>query len=167
LININGRVWIFGDNVSTEYMMPGYTMLAKMSDERAKLHCMEAIRPGFARQVHPGDILIGGENFGCGSSRLASRLLIALGFTAVIAESFAGIFFRNGINTGLPLIECPGIRQSFHEGDLCRVNLAAGAISNVSNGKSASFNPFPEHLLRILRAGGLVGLLKGEFASAG
>jgi 3-isopropylmalate/(R)-2-methylmalate dehydratase small subunit len=157
-----GRVWIFGNNVSTEYMMPGYTMLAKMSDDEAKLHCMEAIRPGFAKLVNPGDILVGGQNFGCGSSRLASRLLLALGISAVISESFAGLFYRNAINAGLPAIEFSKARELFDEGDRCRIDPLSGTLENLHRGGTARFEPLGEHLVGILSAGGLVPFLKRE-----
>jgi 3-isopropylmalate/(R)-2-methylmalate dehydratase small subunit len=159
---LTGRVWIFGDGVSTEYMMPGYTMLAKMSDEEARFHCMEAIRPGFARLVTPGDILVCGENFGCGSSRLASRLLIALGISAVVAESFAGIFYRNAINAGLPVVELGDARRLFDEGDRCRIDLLEGIVENLERGTRAHFEPLGEHLIGLLNAGGLIPFLRRE-----
>ncbi len=159
---LRGKVWLFGDSISTEYMMPGHVMLAKMPDDEAKLHCMSAIRPGFAGMVMPGDVVVAGENFGCGSSRLGSRMLSALGISCVIAESFAGIFYRNGINAGLPLIELPGIRQRFAEGDSCAVDLMAGTIANLSRGEVMAYPPFPPEVLRILSEGGIIPLLKRE-----
>jgi 3-isopropylmalate/(R)-2-methylmalate dehydratase small subunit len=161
-----GRVWLFADNVSTEYMMPGYTMLAKMPDSEAKLHCMEAIRPGFAKQVASGDMLVAGENFGCGSSRLAARLLLALGIAAVIAESFAGIFYRNAINAGLPLVELAGVRELFAEGDMCRLDFQQGILMNPDRNLSRQFAPLAPHLVSILQAGGLIPFLKRELAGS-
>jgi 3-isopropylmalate/(R)-2-methylmalate dehydratase small subunit len=161
-----GRVWLFGDNVSTEYMMPGFTMLGKMTDEQAKLHCMAALRPEFAKEVQPGDILVAGENFGCGSSRIASKLLLALGISCVLAESIAGIFYRNSISTGLPAIELRGICGFAREGDQCTVRLADGLIENSRTRTTMSFPPFPAHIITILDAGGLYPLLKAELAAA-
>jgi 3-isopropylmalate/(R)-2-methylmalate dehydratase small subunit len=161
-----GRVWIFGDNVSTEYMMPGFTMLGKMTDAQAQLHCMAALRPEFAKEVKPGDILIAGENFGCGSSRIASKLLLALGISCVLAESVAGIFYRNSISTGLPVIELRGVSGFAREAEHCVVRLGEGLIENRETGATMSFPPFPAHIITILDAGGLYPLLKAELARA-
>jgi len=147
-------------------MMPGFTMLGKMSDEEAKRHCMAALRPDFVPGVKAGDIIVAGENFGCGSSRTASRLLLALGVSCVLADSVAGIFYRNSINTGLPVIEYPGISALISDGDLCLVRLSDGIIENRSNGRTTSFLPFPRHITAILEAGGLIPMLKREMASA-
>jgi 3-isopropylmalate/(R)-2-methylmalate dehydratase small subunit len=163
---IEGRVWLFGDNVSTEYMMPGFTMLGKMTDEQAKQHCMAALRPEFAQGATPGDIIIGGGNFGCGSSRIASKLLLALGVSCVLADSVAGIFYRNSISTGLPVIDLPGISGFARDGDVCSVRLMEGQIENRRSGDALKFPPFPAHIIAILDAGGLFPLLKAELAAA-
>jgi 3-isopropylmalate/(R)-2-methylmalate dehydratase small subunit len=163
---IGGRAWSFGDNVSTEYMMPGFTMLGKMTDDQAKHHCMAALRPEFAKQVKPGDIIVAGENLGCGSSRIASKLLLALGISCVLAESVAGIFYRNSISTGLPVIELRGISKFLRDGDQCEMRLADGLIENRSTGGVLKFPPFPAHIIALLDAGGLMPLLKAELAAA-
>jgi 3-isopropylmalate/(R)-2-methylmalate dehydratase small subunit len=163
---IEGRVWLFGDNVSTEYMMPGFTMLGKMTDEQAKQHCMSALRPEFAHDVKPGDIIIGGENFGCGSSRIASKLLLALGISCVLADSVAGIFYRNSISTGLPIIDLRGISRFARDGDVCSVRLREGQIENRRSDDMLKFPAFPAHIITILDAGGLFPLLKAELAAA-
>jgi len=147
-------------------MMPGFTMLGKMTDEQAKQHCMAALRPEFASGVKPGDFIVAGENFGCGSSRTASRLLIALGVSCVLANSVAGIFYRNSINTGLPIIEYPGISSLIREGDLCVIHLPQGVIENHSSASTLRFPPFPDHIVTILSAGGLIPMLKAEMAAA-
>lgn len=157
-----GRVWAFGDNISTEYMMPGHVMLSKMSEEEAKRHCMRAIRPEFSENVVRGDIVVAGENFGCGSSRLGSRLLQAVGVSCVVVESCAGIFMRNAISGGLPVIEVTDARERFRNGELCSIDLQAGAIANQSTGAKFTFPAFPEDVLRILEVGGIVPLLKSE-----
>lgn len=163
---LQGRAWAFGDNVSTEYMMPGFTMLGKMTDEQARHHCMAALRPEFASGVQPGDMIVAGENFGCGSSRIASRLLLALGVSCVLAESVAGIFYRNSISTGLPVIEYRGIAALVRDGDPCTVRIEQGLMENRRSGATLHFPPFPPHIVTILEAGGLIPLLKAEFAAA-
>jgi 3-isopropylmalate/(R)-2-methylmalate dehydratase small subunit len=163
---IGGRAWSFGDNVSTEYMMPGFTMLGKMTDDLAKHNCMAALRPEFAKDVKLGDIIVAGENFGCGSSRIASKLLLALGISCVLAESVAGIFYRNSISTGLPVIELRGISKFLRDGDQCAVRLTDGLIENRATGGTLKFPPFPAHIITLLDAGGLIPLLKAELAAA-
>jgi 3-isopropylmalate/(R)-2-methylmalate dehydratase small subunit len=163
---IEGRAWSFGDNVSTEYMMPGFTMLGKMTDEQARQHCLAALRPEFAPGVKPGDIIIAGENFGCGSSRIAAKLLLALGISCVLADSVAGIFYRNSISTGLPVIELRGVSRFARDGDVCSVRLTEGLIENRRTGETLDFPAFPAHIITILDAGGLIPLLKAELAAA-
>jgi 3-isopropylmalate/(R)-2-methylmalate dehydratase small subunit len=162
---IRGRAWVFGDNVSTEYMMPGFTMLGKMTDDEAKHHCMATLRREFSAGVSAGDLVVGGENFGCGSSRVASRLLLALGVSCVLADSVAGIFYRNSINTGLPVIELAGVSKLVSDRDCCEVDLTGGLVMNHSSGRTLSFQPFPRHIMHVLEVGGLIPLLKAELAA--
>lgn len=158
-----GRVWKFGDNISTDYLMPSSTIYGKVPEAEMKLACMKAIRPEFASEARPGDIVVAGENFGCGSVRPAARNLTALGIRCIIAESFAGIFFRNGINNGLLLLECSGVQDAFEEGDECEVSVE-GTVINRSRGRTLQFEPLPDHILAIIRAGGLIPLLKQELS---
>ena len=112
---LRGRVWIFGDNISTDLLMPGFAAMSNpdMSPEESARYCMYSNRPGWAEQVRPGDLIVAGKNFGCGSSRPGSKILKTLGIGAVIAESVSRIFFRNSINLGFPIITCPGIHDAF------------------------------------------------------
>ena len=156
-----GKVWKFGDNITTDYLMPGFTR-GTTPEERASF-CMRANRPEFASNVRPGDVIVAGKNFGCGSSRPAAANLITLGVSCVLAESFGRIFFRNSINLGFPVLICKGVQDAFNEGDLIQVNFERGEIRNVSSGKILKAEPLPEIAVRILSEGGIVALLKKEY----
>jgi 3-isopropylmalate/(R)-2-methylmalate dehydratase small subunit len=157
--NRKGRVWKFGDHIDTDVMTSGKYLNLPM--EEMKKHAFEAIRPEFAQKVKPGDILIAGRNFGCGSSReTAPAALKALGIGAVVAESFARIFYRNAIAIGLPAIVCSQVGNLFNDGDEAEVSFSDGKIINGVSKKSLPFAPFPDEMLRILECGGIEGLLK-------
>jgi len=156
-----GKVWKFDDNISTDFMMPGFTR-GETPQERAAF-CMRANRPEFAREVRPGDVIMAGRNFGCGSSRPAARNLITLGVGCVISESFGRIFFRNSINLGFPVLYCKGIHDAFEEEDTLQANFQTGEVKNLTSGKVLQAEPLPEIALRILNAGGIVALLKEEY----
>ncbi len=158
---IEGKVWKFGDNISTDFLMPGFTQ-GETPQERAAF-CMRANRPEFAREVQPGDIIVAGKNFGCGSSRPAARNLITLGVSCVIAESFGRIFFRNSANLGFPVLYCRGVYDAFKEGDTLQANFHTGEVKNLNSGKVLQADPLPEVAMRILNAGGIVALLKEEY----
>lgn len=162
---IKGRVWKFGDNISTDYMMPGFAH-GSTQKEKASF-CMRANRPDFARLVQPGDGIIGGKNFGCGSSRPATANLITLGISCAIAESFGRIFFRNSINLGFPVLISKGVHNAFEDGDLFRANFETGEIENLTRGKVLKAEPLPDIAVRILEAGGIVALLKKEYGKEG
>lgn len=132
-----GRVWTFGDHISTDLMMPGSKVLAhpNIAPEEAAQYCMSANRPGWAAQVRKGDIVIAGRNFGCGSSRPAPRLLRALGVSVVVADSMARLFFRNCIHLGFPALLCPGVSKAFEEGQEAEVDLKTGAVVNLTTGR--------------------------------
>ncbi|MEM2094576.1 MAG: 3-isopropylmalate dehydratase [Candidatus Bathyarchaeia archaeon] len=159
---IEGKVWKFGDNISTDLMMPGFSRGRGL--ERAKF-CMYSNRPGWSDQVQKGDIIVGGKNFGCGSSRPAAINLQLLGISAVVAESIGRIFFRNSINIGLPAIIAPGITEIVDEGERIRIDLEKGEITNLNNGKTLHFDPMPEDSppMQILKAGGILRLLEAEY----
>ncbi len=151
---IEGRTWVFADaNINTDLMMPprGYVLPWA---ERAKL-AFSANRPGWAEQVRHGDILVGGRNFGAGSSRPAAEVFRVLGITAVLADSINGLFFRNCINYGVPVMECPGITASLTEGDVIRVNIREGEMVNTRSGARLSGTKIPDVLIDILESGGL------------
>lgn len=156
---IKGRVWKFGDNVDTDAMTSGKYMTLPMDE--LKRHAFEEVRPEFARQVTPGDMIMAGRNFGCGSSReTAPAALKALGIGAIVAESFARIFYRNSIAIGLPAIICPGVASLGNDGDNGEVNLADRKVMNHTTGKVLDFQAFPDEMLKVLKCGGIEALLK-------
>ncbi len=161
---VKGKVWKFGDSISTDLMQPGFTP-SGASPEEAAQYCMRANRPEFAGQVKRGDIVVGGRNFGCGSSRAAMRNLQILGVGCVLAESIGRIFFRSSINLGFPVLACPGITKFCAEGDVLQVDFNTGNIKNITTGKSMQIAPLPEDSppAQILRAGGMMALLEKEF----
>ncbi len=155
---IKGKVWKFGDNVDTDIISPSIYM--DLPDE-LKEHAFEAIKPEFASGVKAGDIILGGRNFGCGSSReSAPEVIKALGVGAVIAESFGRIFFRNAVAIGLPIISCPRVAEGFEEGDELELDLKGAQVRNVSKGKELRAEPLSGDVLSILSKGGIISLLK-------
>ncbi len=165
---IQGKVWKFGDHISTDYLMPGPMSFSEEEtlEERAAL-CMRPIRPEFAREVRPGDVIVAGRNFGCGSSRSASQNLVTLGVGCVVAESFSRIFFRNSVNLALPILSCKGISDAFVEGDVLWANFETAEVKNLTNGKVLQAEPLPEIAMRILAGGGIMVLLEKEYKSSG
>ncbi len=158
---IKGRVWKFDKNVDTDQIIPAEYLVTGDPEELGK-HSFERVRPEFARQVKKGDIIVADENFGCGSSREhAPRALMGNGISAVIARSFARIFFRNSINIGLPLVEAD---VEAEDGDEVEINFKEGKIRNLTTGKEFTFKPLPESLLKLLESGGLVEYTKRELA---
>ena len=154
---MRGRVWKFGDNVDTDQIIPAEYLVTADPKELAK-HAFEKVKPEFAKEVKEGDIIVAGENFGCGSSREhAPRALIGAGISCVIAKSFARIFFRNSINRGLPLIECD---VKAEERDILEVDFEKGLIKNLDTGEEFKFKALPEFLLNLLNSGGLVAYTK-------
>ena len=158
---IKGKVWQFDDNISTDFLMPGFAR-GETPQEKAAF-CMRANRPEFAREVKPGDVIVAGRNFGYGSSRPATRNLKTLGVSCVIAEYFGRIFFRNSINMGFPVLYCKGIHDAFKEGDTLQANFQTGKVENLTSGKVLQADPLPEIAIRILNAGGVVALLREEY----
>ena len=159
---IEGRVWTLGADVDTDQIISG-KYLTIIDPEELKKHVFEIALPEFAAKARPRDIIIADENLGCGSSREhAPQALRAIGVAAVVADSFARIFYRNSINLGVPAIEARGVRRLFSTGDIARIELRAGRISNVTTGASLSFLPIPQHLIELLEAGGLVEKVRAE-----
>ena len=155
---ITGHAWVFGDNVNTDLMAPA--RLLKRPVAEYALHCMEALQPNFAREVKRGDIVVGGMNFGCGSSReQAPESLQYLGVAAVIAKRFARTFYRNAMNIGLPAIVCHEA-QTIPQGARLVVAIDKGMIENMDTGKTYPCEPIPPHLLAMLNDGGLLGHLE-------
>jgi 3-isopropylmalate/(R)-2-methylmalate dehydratase small subunit len=152
---IEGRVWMFGDHINTDLIIPGRYLDDYDSTHLAK-HAMEDADKDFAAKVRPGDIIVAGRNFGCGSSReQAPVALKEAGVGAVVAGSFARIFFRNAINVGLPVVTCPEAAQRLSTGDVVAIDLSAGTITRRADGLELSFDPLPGFLLDILERGGL------------
>lgn len=155
-MRIQGRTWKYGKNVDTDVIIPARYLNVSTAEELAK-HCMEDIDPEFAGSVNPGDIILAGENFGCGSSREHAPLAIkGAGVGCVIAVSFARIFYRNAINIGLPILESPQAARETEKGHEIEAEIEAGLIRNLTTGKTYRTAPYPEFMLEIINAGGLV-----------
>lgn len=156
----SGKSWKFGDDVNTDIIISGKYKLSITDLDQLSKHAMEAAMPDFAEKVQKGDYVVAGKNFGCGSSReQAPLVLMHLGVSAVIAKSFARIFYRNALNIGLPAVECEQADR-ISEGDLLEVDLAKGVVRNISKGESYAVKPFPPQLRVILSEGGLVSYVK-------
>ncbi|MBN1517431.1 3-isopropylmalate dehydratase small subunit [Candidatus Sumerlaeota bacterium] len=158
----SGKAWVFGDDVNTDVIFPGkYTYTINDPVEMAQ-HAMEDADPSFAGAVQPGDIVVAGKNFGCGSSReQAATCLKAAGVACVVAGSFSRIYFRNAINLGLPIVACPELVGRIQPGDTVSVDLANGRIG-VNGVATYAFAPLPEEVFQILEAGGLVPYVKSR-----
>ncbi len=157
---LHGKVHKFGDNIDTDIIIPARYLVTTDPAELAK-HCMEAIAPDFPQRAQPGDIILAGENFGCGSSREHAPLAIkGLGISCVIAKSFARIFYRNAFNIGLPVLECPPAVEESRDGDELEVNIATGEIRNLTTGKTYQAAPIPPFMRQILESGGLINYVR-------
>jgi 3-isopropylmalate/(R)-2-methylmalate dehydratase small subunit len=157
---MKGKAWKFGDNIDTDLIIPARYLNTSDPEELAK-HCMEDADPEWVRKMKKGDFIVGGENFGCGSSREHAPIAIkAAGVSAVIAKSFARIFYRNAINIGLPILESNEAADKIKEGDEVEVNLESGEIKDLTKNQSFKAQPFPEFMQKIIDAGGLISYLK-------
>ena len=155
-----GTVFKYPDYVDTDVIIPARYLNTPDAKELAK-HCMEDIDTAFVSRVQPGDVMVGGWNFGCGSSREHAPLAIkTCGTGCVIAKSFARIFYRNAINIGLPILECEQAAEEIQAGDQVQVNFDTGVITDKTTGKTYQAEPFPEFIQKIIRAGGLLASLK-------
>jgi 3-isopropylmalate/(R)-2-methylmalate dehydratase small subunit len=160
---MSGRAFVFGDDVDTDALAPGRYMKATI--EELARHCLEAVDPGFAGAVRPGDIVVAGRNFGMGSSReQAAQALKTLGISAIVAKSFGGIFLRNALNLGLPVMTCAGT-DTLRAGDRVSVDLAGGVLVNETRGTTLQGEPLPAFLLEMLADGGLVPHLEKKLAA--
>jgi 3-isopropylmalate/(R)-2-methylmalate dehydratase small subunit len=160
-----GRAWKFGDDIDTDVIIPGRYLVINDPTELAQ-HAFEGVRPEFAGEVNPGDVVVGGTNFGCGSSREHAPLALkGAGVEAVIANSFARIFFRNAINIGLPLLICADVGRIEDHSSL-ELDLVEGIIYNLSNGESYKTTPLPQFLREIVEVGGLVEYTKRMVSTA-
>lgn len=155
-MNAHGTAHKYGDNVDTDVIIPARYLNTADHAELAK-HCMEDIDAGFTTKVQPGDIMVGGANFGCGSSREHAPVAIkASGISCVIASTFARIFYRNAINIGLPILECPEAAADISDKDEIDIDFDTGTIKNITRGKTYKAEPFPDFIKEIISAGGLL-----------
>jgi 3-isopropylmalate/(R)-2-methylmalate dehydratase small subunit len=161
---LKGRVYKYGADVNTDVIVPARYLNVSEPSELAK-HCMEDMDKEFVNKMKPGDIIMATTNFGCGSSREHAPIAIkAAGVSCVIAKTFARIFFRNAINIGLPLLECPEVVDNTEDGDMLEVDLSQGLIKNLTNGKTFSAKPYPEFMGELIKAGGLVEYTQNRLA---
>lgn len=159
-----GRVWKYGDNVNTDVIIPARYLFTSDPKELAA-HCMEDLDPQFAPNVRPGDVIVAGRNFGSGSSREHAPVSIrAAGVKCVVAASFARIFYRNAINVGLPILECPEAAAALEHGEEVEVDVEAGTIRRTRTGEVFRAAPFPPFMQEILRSGGLVEYARRRLA---
>jgi 3-isopropylmalate/(R)-2-methylmalate dehydratase small subunit len=157
---MTGRAWVYGPNIDTDVLAPGYLM--KLAPEELAKYCLGAIDPDFARDVQPGDFVVAGPNFGIGSSReQAAVSLKLLGVAGVLAPSFARIFYRNALNLGLPALYFADA-DKIAKGETLRVDPVAGRVENVSSGQTYACTPIPAHLMAMVQAGGLIPHLKAR-----
>lgn len=163
-MNFEGRAFRYGRDVDTDVIIPARYLNTSDPQELAK-HCMEDLDTTFVERVQPGDIIVADENFGCGSSREHAPISIkAAGIDAVIAKSFARIFYRNAINTGLAIMECPEAVDAINDGDTVKVDTETGTISNETTGETFQAQPFPPFIAEIIQKGGLVNRWKEKLA---
>ena len=157
---MRGKVWKYGDHIDTDVIIPARYLNTSDPAELAK-HCLEDLDTTFVKRVKPGDIIVADENFGCGSSREHAPVAIkAAGVSVVIAKSFARIFYRNAINIGLPIMECPEACDAISDGDVVKINADTGLITDETTGKTFQAQPFPPFIQEIINEGGLVARTK-------
>jgi len=161
---MKGRAWKFGDDINTNLIIQGRWLFTS-DPEVLRHHSFETLNPEFAKQAQPGDVIIAGENFGCGSVRDQAAISIkGVGIGCIIAKSYARLFLRNSINYGLPVLECPDCYERINDGDIVEVDPNSGKIANLTTGQSFQARPIPEFMQQIIAAGGLVGFVKQKVA---
>ena len=159
-MNATGTAIMYGDNIDTDVIIPARYLTTSNPKELAA-HCMEDIDKGFSARVQPGDIMVGGKNFGCGSSREHAPIAIKeSGISCVIAATFARIFYRNAINIGLPIVECVEASEKIQAGDKVSVDFDTGVITNLTRNETYHGEPFPPFIQGIISAGGLMNAIK-------
>jgi 3-isopropylmalate/(R)-2-methylmalate dehydratase small subunit len=164
-MKLTGKVWKYGANVDTDAIIPARCLSLSTPEELAR-HCMEDVDPEFVAKVQPGDIIVATTNFGCGSSREHAPLALkGAGVSCVIANTFARIFYRNAINTGLPILECPAAVEGTDAGQTLEVELETGRIHNLDTGQTFQAEPYPEFMMGIIQAGGLVEYTRKELGT--
>lgn len=156
---IRGRAYLFGDNINTDFINPAQYMELPM--DQMIQHAMEGADPDFSKNVRPGDVMVAGINFGSGSSRETAPMVIkGSGISVLIAVSFARIFYRNAINIGLAILECPEASEKIEAGDEVSIDFDTGLITNATKGETYQANPFPDFIKEIIQAGGLMADIK-------
>ena len=160
MASITGRVWKFGDNINSDLMMPNIAYESPPSEQPKFV--FSANRPGWSSQVQQGDVIIGGSNFGTGSSRPAAKLMLGLGISAIVAESINGLFLRNCVNFGLPAFSCPGVSALFEEGDTAIIDYPEASVKNERSSGALSGRKLPPSLIQLTLSGGVVPLLRRE-----
>jgi 3-isopropylmalate dehydratase small subunit len=161
-MNFKGKTWKFGNDIDTDAIIPARYLNTSDPKELA-VHCMEDADPGFSKKVKIGDIIIGGKNFGCGSSREHAPIAIkAVGVSCIIAKSYARIFYRNSFNTALPIFESATAPDEISEGDEVEVDADKGIIKNITKGKEYPVKPIPDFMKELINAGGLVNYVKEQ-----
>lgn len=165
-MKLRGKVHKYGADVNTDVIIPARYLNVYDPAELAQ-HCMEDLDPEFLKKVKLGDIIVAGSNFGCGSSREHAPLAIkAAGISCVIARSFARIFYRNALDTGVPILECAEAADKTKDGDILEVELSTGEIKNITRGLTFKAKPFPDFMLELIEAGGLIEYTKRKIASS-
>lgn len=160
---IRGKAFVYGTNIDTDQIYPGRYLDITDAQDVAK-HAMEGVDESFCEQVNPGDIIVASRNFGCGSSREhAAVALKEAGLGAILADSFARIFYRNAINLGIPLLVCPNISSMVNRGDIISIDITTGKILNETSGASTEAQALSSYVLRILESGGMKPLIKSEY----
>jgi len=165
-LKITGKVWKYGDDINTDLIIPARYMNTHDPKSLAA-HCMEDLDKDFVKNVKPNDVIVAGKNFGCGSSREHAPIAIKqAGVGCVIAKTFARIFYRNCINMGMPILECPEAVEGVKTGDVLDIDLDAGKITNQSSGKTYQAAPFPPFMRSLMESGGLMNYAKKKLAGA-
>lgn len=159
-MNFTGKVWVFGDDLNTDAMYPGFAM--KMEPAEAAKHIFYEVRPGWTDEVSPGDIVLAGKNFGVGSSRPVASLFAELGVAGLVAEEFNSLFFRNAVNAGLPAMTVPDATSLFSDGDTGTFDLADGSWRNDTTGASGTVPKLPQLILDIITSGGVLPRLAAQ-----
>jgi 3-isopropylmalate/(R)-2-methylmalate dehydratase small subunit len=157
---VEGRAWLFGDSVDTDNMYPGFAM--KLPINEAAKHVFYDLRPGWTDAVERGDIVVGGKNFGVGSSRPVAQLFKQLGVAAIVAEELNSLFFRNSINFGLPAVSIPGVAATIHDQDRVRLDIREATIERLQNGTLLQGTPIPDFVFEIVSGGGLFAKLAAD-----
>lgn len=166
-MKLKGKVFKYGDNVDTDVIIPARYLNTSDPQELAQ-HCMEDIDIDFVKKVRPGDMIVAADNFGCGSSREHAPIAIkASGVSCVIARTFARIFYRNSLNIGLPILECPEAADAISAGDEVEVDTATGTITDVTTGQTFQAHAFPEFMQNLIASGGLIAYAKAKVQSGG